>query len=86
MDKIYVLKKGKFISGPFQLEQLVSNGLKESDKIWFEGLADWKEAKTLQNHAVPILSESESIKDQKQNKISLLKKLTSSLQVTFGKD
>lgn len=60
MDKIYVLKKGKFISGPFSLQQLIQNGLKASDKIWYDGLADWKDAASLSDQGVKIISSSES--------------------------
>ena len=86
MDKIYILKKGKFISGPFQLEQLKSNGLKESDKIWYEGLADWKDAITLQAHGIAITAPVDATTNQKQSNLSFFKKMTSSLHVTFGKD
>ncbi len=54
MDKIYVLKKGKFISGPFTLEYLQQKGLKSLDKIWYESLSDWQDAEALSSLGVPV--------------------------------
>jgi len=41
MNKIYVLKKGKYMYGPYTLEELKNNNPKIGDKVWYEGLKDW---------------------------------------------
>lgn len=41
MDKIYILKKNKLIRGPYTYGALKIRGIKEEDKIWYEGLKDW---------------------------------------------
>ena len=41
MEKIYVLKKNKLIRGPYTYRALKIRGIKEDDKIWYEGLKDW---------------------------------------------
>ncbi len=41
MEKIYILRKQKIISGPHTLETLQSRGLRYNDMIWFDGLTDW---------------------------------------------
>ncbi len=47
MEKIYVLKQGKFMHGPLTYLQIKSKGLRESDQIWYEGMSDWLPANTL---------------------------------------
>jgi hypothetical protein len=45
MEKIYILRKQKVISGPYTLERIKSRGgLRYNDMIWYEGLADWTPA------------------------------------------
>jgi hypothetical protein len=56
MHKIFILKKSKFITGPFSLEQLKETGIKASDKIWYEGLTDWQPASLLLPDGIDILS------------------------------
>ena len=41
MDKIYILKKNKLIRGPYTYDALKIRGIKQEDKIWYEGLKDW---------------------------------------------
>lgn len=41
MEKIYIQKKDKVITGPFAVEQL-EHRLHSTDKIWYEGLDEWK--------------------------------------------
>ena len=41
MEKIYILKKNKLIRGPYTYMALQIRGIKEDDKIWYEGLKDW---------------------------------------------
>ena len=40
-NKIYILKKKKFISGPYSIHALKIRGLRASEKVWYEGLGDW---------------------------------------------
>jgi hypothetical protein len=58
MNKIFVLKRSKFITGPFSIEQLKETGLKSSDKVWYEGVTDWQPAATLQSHGIQISESS----------------------------
>jgi GYF domain 2 len=44
MDKIYILKKDKVMSGPYSLTTIAQNGLQASDRIWYEGLPQWMPA------------------------------------------
>jgi hypothetical protein len=41
MDKIYIQKKGKVITGPYAVEQLQRHQLDATDKVWYEGLSEW---------------------------------------------
>lgn len=41
MEKIYVLKGKKFISGPYTLHEMKVRGIKTTEKIWYEGIPDW---------------------------------------------
>ncbi len=41
MEKIYVLKRDKFIKGPYSLKEIELKGLKNTDKVWYEGMKDW---------------------------------------------
>jgi hypothetical protein len=42
MDKIYILKKDKLISGPYSLQYVKDKGmLRTTDMVWYEGLTDW---------------------------------------------
>ena len=56
MNKIYVLKNDKIMSGPFTLDALREKGLKSTEKIWFEGLAEWEPAEFLVAHGVKVHS------------------------------
>jgi len=42
MEKIYIRKKDKGITGPYAVEQLQRNQLLSTDKVWYEGLDEWK--------------------------------------------
>ena len=45
MDKIYILKKDKLITGPYSLQSVKDKGiLRKSDLVWYEGLSDWTPA------------------------------------------
>ena len=56
MNKIYILKKHKLIKGPYKLEYLEKTGLKDTDLVWYEGLADWTCAKDIDLFAsIPII-------------------------------
>jgi hypothetical protein len=39
MEKIYIQKKDNVITGPYAVEEL---RLVASDKVWYEGLSEWK--------------------------------------------
>ncbi len=41
MEKIFVLKRDKFIKGPYTLKEVQLKGLKNTDKVWYEGIKDW---------------------------------------------
>jgi hypothetical protein len=41
MEKIYVLKRDKFIKGPYTLQEIQLKGIKSTDKVWYEGIKDW---------------------------------------------
>ena len=47
MEKIYVLKQGKFMYGPLTYLQIKAKGLRENDQIWYEGMSDWLPANAL---------------------------------------
>jgi len=42
MEKIYIQKKDRIIIGPYAVEQLQHNQLLSTDKVWYEGLSEWK--------------------------------------------
>lgn len=42
MEKIYIQKKGNVITGPYAVEQLQQHQLHATDKVWYEGLSEWK--------------------------------------------
>jgi len=42
MEKIYIQKNGKVITGPYAVEQLHQHQLLSTDKVWYEGLSEWK--------------------------------------------
>jgi hypothetical protein len=44
MEKIYIRKKDSVITGPYDVEQLRQRRLQSSDKVWFEGLSEWRPA------------------------------------------
>ena len=44
MQKIYVVKKGNYLYGPFCLQSLKEKGIRSSDVIWYEGLPQWTPA------------------------------------------
>lgn len=47
MEKIYIRKKDSIITGPYDVEQLQHRGLQSSDKVWYEGLSDWRPAQKI---------------------------------------
>lgn len=47
MEKIYIRKKDSVITGPYDVEQLQHRGLQSSDKVWYEGLSDWRPAQKI---------------------------------------
>jgi len=58
MRKFFILKKGKYITGPFTLEQLKEKEIKETDKIWYDGLADWQPAFELEKEGITVNRET----------------------------
>ncbi len=42
MEKIYIQKKDRVITGPYAVEQLQQKQLQSTDKVWYEGLSEWK--------------------------------------------
>ena len=58
MDKIYILKKNKLISGPYSLQTVKDRGLRNNDMIWYEGLNDWTPAEQLVDFEGSIKSSS----------------------------
>lgn len=42
MEKIYIQKKDRVIIGPYAVEQLQHKQLQSTDKVWYEGLSEWK--------------------------------------------
>lgn len=54
MNKIFILKKGKYISGPYSLEQLQQKGLRATDKVWHDGLGDWQPASFLEQYGIAV--------------------------------
>ena len=44
MEKIYILRKNKLISGPHSIETVKERGLRYTDMVWYEGLTDWTPA------------------------------------------
>ena len=56
MDKIYILKKNKLISGPYSLQTVKDRGLYNNDMIWYEGLNDWTPAGQLEDFEGSIRS------------------------------
>jgi hypothetical protein len=42
MEKIYIQKKGKVITGPYAVEHLQQHQIQSTDKVWYEGLSEWK--------------------------------------------
>ncbi|MDB5192766.1 MAG: hypothetical protein JWQ96_2329 [Segetibacter sp.] len=56
MNKIYILKHEKYLRGPYSLEILKEKGLKSTDKIWFDGLAEWMPAKLLASEGVSLIT------------------------------
>jgi hypothetical protein len=43
MEKIYI-QKDRVITGPYAINQLQQQRLRSSDKVWYEGLSEWKTA------------------------------------------
>ncbi|MDE3125379.1 MAG: DUF4339 domain-containing protein [Bacteroidota bacterium] len=60
MEKIYILRKGKLIIGPFNISKITKRGLKISDKVWYEGLEDWTPVAELAHLAPCIITPSQS--------------------------
>jgi len=58
MDKIYILKKNKLISGPHSLQTVKERGLRYTDMVWYEGLNDWTPADQLEDFEGSIRSSS----------------------------
>jgi hypothetical protein len=58
MNKIYVLKRKVIIRGPYTSETLFKRGVKETDMIWYEGLADWTLPKDIDSlkHSIKYIS------------------------------
>lgn len=62
MKKIYLLKKNKLIRGPYTYRALKIRGIKEDDKIWYEGLNDW-------TPVISIAEYREMVKVRSQNSL-----------------
>jgi len=60
MEKIYVLKRDKFIKGPYTLREVQLKGLKNTDKVWYEGIQDWTLATDIPDFKDFIRTKSES--------------------------
>ncbi len=73
MEKIFVLKKGSLIRGPFTLSYLQENKLKETDIVWYEGLKDW--TKVTEVDALKSCIKKHGTEDGTEPKKSLLNKL-----------
>lgn len=41
MSKIYVIRKGKHLLGPYNFEELAAVGLETTDVIWYEASKDY---------------------------------------------
>ncbi len=70
-EKIYVLKKGKYMYGPYTINDLKFNPLKHGEKIWYEGMEDWKAVEEMEFVAAYIQKDASN----KNAKKSLLKRL-----------
>ncbi|HMZ47129.1 MAG TPA: DUF4339 domain-containing protein [Chitinophagaceae bacterium] len=57
-EKIYILKKKKYIYGPYNFETLKQNNLKAGDMIWYEGLKDWVPVEEIEGLASFIISDN----------------------------
>jgi hypothetical protein len=60
MEKIFVLKRDKFIKGPYTLEEIQLKGLKNTDKVWYEGIKDWTFATNIAEFKYIISTKSET--------------------------
>lgn len=60
MEKIYVLKRDKFIKGPYTLKEVQLKGLKSTDKVWYQGIKDWTFATNIAEFKDLIHTKSES--------------------------
>ena len=69
MNKIYILKKHKLIKGPYNFEYLKKVGLKDSDLVWYEGLADWTSVKDIDVFASIPLVDSQIMIDEKNSSL-----------------
>ena len=47
MPKIYIRKNNSVIMGPYTVSNLKQKAIRYSDKIWYEGLAEWTPAKVI---------------------------------------
>ena len=47
VQKIYILKRGRILLGPYTIAKLEERTLKPTDMIWYDGLPDWTEAQTV---------------------------------------
>lgn len=63
MEKIFVLKRDKFIKGPYTLKEVQLKGLKSTDKVWYEGIKDW-------TFAINILEFKDFIRTKSETSIS----------------
>jgi hypothetical protein len=71
IDKIYILKKKKYMYGPYTTESLKQNVIKQGDMIWYEGLKDWQPVEEIDFFAKFIGNS----KDNNEPKKSFFKKL-----------
>ena len=76
MDQIYILKKQKLMYGPYTLKVIKQKGLKQTDLIWYKGLADWTPAENLKILCDCIITEKRSTIN---NKRSFIEKIFSFL-------
>lgn len=70
IDKIYILKKKKYMYGPYTTESLKQNVIKQGDMIWYEGLKDWQPVEEMDFFAEFV----GKTKDNKVTKKSFFKK------------
>ncbi len=65
VEKIYILRRNKYMYGPYTLETLQPNTIKQDDLVWYEGIVDWTPAVNMP-FLVNFISKNDSNKIKKQ--------------------